>query len=35
MAVQIKRLAGAVRQEGRLVPLLDGEPLPPPPEPSA
>lgn len=33
MAVRPKRIAGAVRKDGKLIPLADGEPLPPP-EPS-
>ena len=32
MAVELQRIAGAVRVEGQLVPFKDGEPLPDPPE---
>lgn len=32
MAVQMKRIGGGVRQGGKLIPLSDGEALPPPPE---
>ncbi len=28
MAITFKRVAGAVRQDGKLVPLEDGEPVP-------
>lgn len=34
MAVTIRRVAGGLRQDGKLVPLEDGQPVPPPPEPS-
>lgn len=30
MAVTFRRIAGAVRQGGKLVPLEEGEPVPPP-----
>lgn len=30
MAVRPKRIAGAVRKDGRLIPLEDGQALPPP-----
>lgn len=30
MAVEMKRIAGAVRRDGKLVPIVEGEPLPPP-----
>ena len=33
MAVSVKRVAGAVRQDGKLIPLSDGEALPPPQAP--
>lgn len=33
MAVQLKRIAGAVRHDGKLVPIADGDPLPPPVDP--
>jgi len=32
MAVTAKRIAGAVRKDGKLIPLSDGEALPPPKE---
>lgn len=35
MPVELKRIAGAVRQDGRLIPISDGEEMPPPdPDPS-
>lgn len=37
MAIEFKRIAGAVRQDGKLIPIMDGEqvpaPKPSPPEP--
>lgn len=33
MAIEFKRIAGAVRQDGKLIPLVEGEALPPPPPP--
>lgn len=33
MAVQLKRIAGAVRQGGKLIPLYDGDPVPEPAQP--
>lgn len=33
MAIQFRRIAGAVRQNGRLVPFDDGEAVPEPPLP--
>lgn len=35
MAIEFKRIAGAVRQDGKLIPLQEGEKAPPPEAPPA